>query len=154
MPFLHSTHVPICRHNGLSSAPWQDLTHNKHVCKDLLWVLHFGYLAYYTGFVVPWVYMSICWHFSHFPHFWCAPRAEVSKMVFLGLQPGPLLIKGVKSFRCLHEKAKILSPMRSGDTTAAVITFGMTNPPLDHNGPQLNLPLISALRTCAPGIQG
>ena len=35
-----------------------------------------------------------------------------------------------------------------------VITVWMTNPLLDHNGPQLTLPLISGPGLCAPGIQG
>ena len=74
-------------------------------------------------------------------------------MLFLCFEPEPLLIKGRKALGCFHAKAQSPSPLGTGDIIFGVITFCTTNPLLDHDGPQLNLPLISAPGLCAPGIQ-
>ena len=82
-------------HALLTCNPRKDLTHSKHVCKYLLWVLQFSYMPYYMGLGVSWVYMSQYWHLGHFSNFLCASRVEVSKMVFLCFEPEPFLIKGL-----------------------------------------------------------
>ena len=50
----------------LTWDPREDLTHSKHVCRYLLWVLQFGYMPYYMGLCVPCVCMSQYWHSGHF----------------------------------------------------------------------------------------
>ena len=141
-------------HAQLTWDPREALTHSKHVCKHLLSFLQFGYMLYYMGFGVPWVYMSQYWHFGHFSHFLSAPRVEVLKLVFLCFEPDPLLIKGLTALGCFRAKAESPSPLGTGDTLFGVITFGTTSPQLGHNGPGLNLPLSLAPRLCAPDIQG
>ena len=82
-----------------------DLNHSKYVSKHLLWVLQFGYMPYYMGLRVPWIYMSHLLHFGHISNFLCAPRAEVRKMVFSCLRPELMLITGLKALDCFHAKA-------------------------------------------------
>ena len=81
------------------------MTHSKYVSKQLLWALQFGYLPYYMGFGVPWVYMSQYWRFGHLSHFLCAPIAEVSKNIFVCFGPEQMLRKGLKALGCFHAKA-------------------------------------------------
>ena len=81
-------------------------------------------------------------------------HVEVLKMVFSCSEPGPSSIKGLKASGCFHAKAKSPCPSRTGDAIFEVDTFGTTNPLVGHNGPQLNISLISALGLCASGIQG
>ena len=76
------------------------------------------------------------------------------KIAFLCFEPEPLLIKELKALGYFHAKAQSPSPLGTGDTIFGVITFGTTNPLLGHNGPQLNLPLVSAPGLSAPSIQG
>ena len=99
--FCTSAHM----HAWLTWDPREDLIHSKYICKQLLWVLQFGYTSYYMGFRVPWVYMSQYWHFGHNFHFSCAPRAELLKMAFLCFGPGLMVTKGLKALGCLHAKA-------------------------------------------------
>ena len=66
-------------------------------------------------------------------------------MLILCFEPEPLWLKGLTTLGYLHANAQSPVPFGTGDTISGVITFGTTNPLLDHNGPQLLLLLISAL---------
>ena len=92
-------------HALLTWDPRADLTHSKYVCKHVLWVFHCPLMPYYMGLDVSCVYMSQYWHVGHFPHFSCAPRAEVLKMLLLYFRPELILIIGLKALGCFHAKS-------------------------------------------------
>ena len=64
----------------------EHLTEGKYVWKHLLWVLPFGYVPYYPGFGVPWVYMSQYRHLGHTSYFSCAPKGRRVQNGFLALR--------------------------------------------------------------------
>ena len=118
-PPISSICIRAHMHARLTWDPRGDLTHSRHVCKNLLWVPQISHMLYYMGSGALWAHMCQYWHLG--PPVLLqglAPRVEVLKMFFSCFEPELLLIKGLEALSCFAAKALELIYMWRHTTVA------------------------------------